>query len=486
MEGLDTIWPLCRGSRAIRAAVSSASRRAVSLSPLRTGRGQSHPGRSARTQRGGAEDGGREGGGANFTWGKTMMAIPVCGIILKASQGDTDTRECLVRCCEVLAQTGGDARGLVPLGASRVLCEAAAAASKPPVEPVLTAAEMAAEMERSTEVHKQLLKELERVRAERDALEEQRRALQDTLEESAKRPPAKIVQQEVKFAESWDAKIAEILAVRTTERVLELMQQPVAAGEDATPSSSLALGVIGNDGVDLSKEPGLAENATVESAQQRLRALLLELHHRTRLEGIRVSEAVKSTEEAVTRQHMVALSQKMSEQEAYVQQLTEAKTNEIRDRTLKELRERDVEFRRALRQQWAKINEESRKLAEHNVKLKSLHYSLSREDDLARAKKELADFYTSEAQEAALQMLQAQEKVKAFDQTVKDDALKAGSAQAVHRLALALAGLVSDMSTHRPLASHVSVLKKLASHDQVVATVAGSIPTDALKEGIGK
>ena len=47
-------------------------------------------------------------------------------------------------------------------------------------------------------------------------------------------------------------------------------------------------------------------------------------------------------------------------------------------------RERDAEFRRQLRQQWAKINEESRKLAQHDVKLKSMHYSLSRDDDLVR------------------------------------------------------------------------------------------------------
>ena len=57
----------------------------------------------------------------------------------------------------------------------------------------------------------------------------------------------------------------------------------------------------------------------VQDAQQRLRALLLELHHRTRLEGVRVREAIKATEEATTRQHLLDLSQKMSEQEAYVQ-----------------------------------------------------------------------------------------------------------------------------------------------------------------------
>jgi hypothetical protein len=266
-----------------------------------------------------------------------MMTVPVCGLILTVQQ-DSDTRAWLVRCCNsVLAPAGGTAPSVFAMGPSRALCEAAAG-KPPPVEPVLTAAEMAAEMERNTEVRNQLLAELERVRAERDALEEQRRALQAAMEESAKRPPARVVQQEVKYSESWDAKIAEILAARTTERVVELLQQPVAAGNDATPSSSVALGVIGNEGLDLSKEPGLSESATVEEAQQRLRAILLELHHRTRLEGVRVREAIKATEVAATREHKLALSQKMSEQEAYVQQLTEARIGEIRERTVAELR----------------------------------------------------------------------------------------------------------------------------------------------------
>ena len=50
-------------------------------------------------------------------------------------------------------------------------------------------------------VHEQLLSELERVRAERDALDEQRKELQAALAESAKRP-ATVVQQEVKYKES--------------------------------------------------------------------------------------------------------------------------------------------------------------------------------------------------------------------------------------------------------------------------------------------
>ena len=76
----------------------------------------------------------------------------------------------------------------------------------------------------------------------------------------------------------------------------------------------------------------------------------------------------------------------MSEQEAYVQQLTEQKASEIREKTIKEIQERDLEFRRGLRRQWAKSNEETLKLAHHNIKLKNLHYSLQRQGDLERSK----------------------------------------------------------------------------------------------------
>lgn len=398
------------------------------------------------------------------------MAAPICGLALQA-QLDPDTRDWLSR------------RLLLP-GVGRAVCEAAAEQHKPAGTPVMTEAEMASEVARDKAVRDQLLSELESVRAERDALDEQRQALQSALEELAKRPPTTVVQQEVKYAESWDAKIAELLAARTTERVLEVMQQPIATGADATPSSSIQLGIVSDEGLDLSKEPAMADSVSVELAQERLRALLLELHHRTRLEGVRLSEAIRATEEAATRQHLLALSQKMSEQEAYVQQLTEQKASEIREKTIKEIQERDLEFRRGLRRQWAKSNEETLKLAHHNIKLKNLHYSLQRQGDLERSKQELADFFTKEAQENALQMLQLEESIKKFDSILVADCQVATQAQLIHRLSLCVQGLGEDLERQRPLSSHMIALRKLAQGDPVVATAVGSIPSAAGKEGV--
>lgn len=402
------------------------------------------------------------------------MAAPLCGLLLK-TQLDPSSRDWLA---SVLAQQSGtrsprsDVAQLLLPGVSRAACEAATpAAENLAGSAAQTASELADEQKQSAAVLTELLRELERVRAERDALDEQRQALQSALAERAKRPAATVVQQEIKYSATWDAKIAELLSARTSERVLELMQQPIAGGDDATPSSSLVLGIISDEGLDLSKEPGMAENATIEQAQARLRALLLELHHRTRLEGVRLREAIKSTEEAATRQHLVELSQKMSQQEAYVQSLTETKANEIREATISELRDRDAKFRAQLRQQWAKINEESLKLGQHNIKLKQLHYSLSREDDLERAKKDLDIFFTTEAQENSLHMLQVKDKIKAFDEIVENDASKAARAQLIHRLGLSVQGLVMDLGTQRPLTSHLIALRKLAHTDAVVATV---------------
>jgi hypothetical protein len=240
----------------------------------------------------------------SFGWGRAaIVAVPLCGVALKENM-DTDTRDWLSR------------RLLLPVMTSAV-CEAA----------MLTPAELAEELARGDAVRDQLLSELERVRAERDALDEQRKTLQSLLAESARLPASTVVQQAVKYSESWDAKIAELLAARTTERVLEVIQQPVASGKDATSSSSMVLGIITDEGVlDVSKEPALAPDVSLNEAQERLRALLLELHHRTRLEGVRVREAIKATEEAATRQHLLALSHKMSEQEAYVQQAINPRT----------------------------------------------------------------------------------------------------------------------------------------------------------------
>jgi hypothetical protein len=281
-------------------------------------------------------------------------------------------------------------------------------------------------------MYNQLLAEIERVRSERDALDEQRQALQAALVEITKRPAPTVVQQEVKFAEAWDVNMAELIAARTTERVLERIQQPVSTGADATPSSSLVLGIINDNGLDLTKEPGLSESASVEQAQQRLRALLLELHHRTRQEGVRMQEAIAATEEAVTRQHLVALSQSMSQQEAYMQRVLETKINEVREQTLKELADRDADFRRQLRQQWIKINQESLKLAEHSAKLKQLHHQISREDDLEQARKELARYFEREASAEAGELEANELKMRVLGRTLEGDASKSAQTQVIH------------------------------------------------------
>ena len=132
----------------------------------------------------------------------------------------------------------------------------------------------------------------------------------------------------------------------------------------------------------------------------------------------------------------------------------------------------------------AKINEETQKLGQHSIKLKQLHYSLTREDDLQRSKKDMADFFEASAQGSALQLHELEQKVKQLDSTVVADAERAARAQLIHRLGLSVQGLVGDLGTHRPLTSHLIALKKLAHADPVVATVVGSIPASAAKEGV--
>ena len=377
--------------------------------------------------------------------------------------------------------------------------------------PVQTAAEVVAEQVHTAKMHAQLCTELQKVRAERDALDEQRHALQTALGQRTVLPASTVVQQEVAYAESWNAKIADLLAARTTERVLAVLQQPHDADESAAPFSSIMLGAVSDEGLDLSREPGLAETASTEQAQSRLRALLTELHERTRLEGARLSEAMRATEEAAVREHLMALKEKIEAQEAYVNRLVEAKVEEIGAKTMDDLLSRDADFRRQLRQQWVKINEESHKLAQHSAQLKllrrlsqTLHcsfvcrelekstelvrmgsdLSLNREDDMTRAKKVQADFFAKKAKGTARQLLQTRDTMRELDEAVADDAVMAAEAQVVHQLAVTVQGLMTDVCAQRPITDHVMSLRKLAALDSVVATVVTSIPSEVVKQGV--
>ena len=377
--------------------------------------------------------------------------------------------------------------------------------------PVQTAAEVVAEQVHTAKMHAQLCTELQKVRAERDALDEQRHALQTALGQRTVLPASTVVQQEVAYAESWNAKIADLLAARTAERVLAVLHQPHNAGESATPFSSIMLGAVSNEGLDFSREPGLAETASTEQAQSRLRALLTELHERTRLEGARLSEAMRATQEAAVRENLMVLTEEIEAQEAYVHRLVEAKVDEIGVKTMDDLLSRDADFRRQLRQQWVKINEESHKLAQHSAQLKLLRrlsqtlrcrfvcreldrptelermgsdMSLNREDDMTRANKVQAEFFAKKAKGTARRLLQTRDAMREMDETVVDDAAMAAEAQVVHQLTVTVQGLMTDVCAQRPLTDHVMALRKLAALDSVAATVVTSIPSEVAKQGV--
>lgn len=73
----------------------------------------------------------------------------------------------------------------------------------------------------------------------------------------------------------------------------------------------------------MKKEKVLSKTATVPEAKERLRQLLIELHSRTRMEGVHLREAIRQTEDAAQVAHLRLLAEHLAAQERELQRLME-------------------------------------------------------------------------------------------------------------------------------------------------------------------
>ncbi|EKX45080.1 hypothetical protein GUITHDRAFT_109126 [Guillardia theta CCMP2712] len=307
------------------------------------------------------------------------------------------------------------------------------------------------ESDKRVEMYNNLLSELERLKKERDVLEEESKKLREALhatKDTATQPT--VVFQHRELDDHWQSKLAQLSAAKTTEKMLEALHQQIASGDEVLQSHSLSSGAINERGVDLSKEKGLSEDSTLEQVQGRIRQVLVELHLRTRLEAQRLREAVKMTEDAVQSEQMQKLSLQLVAQENELQRLMEMKVEEIRRHAEEEISKIDETYDQRIREEWVQVNTQAEQLHDHALKIKEIQLALESERELEKERENLKKYFEQTSQTYVGRIKTLKETVYKFNEDY------------VHQLSLAADALKDAVESGRNCSKEVKFLRKLA------------------------
>ena len=232
-------------------------------------------------------------------------------------------------------------------------------------------AEAQAEMERIRELEERLSKRMAKLEEERFNLKAENEALRQSQDQRPP-PPAQpqIIFQEMRLTDELKERADEVAAQRTAERVVGILRADDGGGENAT--RSYRSGAM----VDPSKEEALKPDTSLEQAQQRVVELLEELDARTRLEGVRLREAVNQARQQAGEGLMVAAAQQLAAQERELQLAMDKQVKGIRDAAVKAIIERDAMYDSRARAEWPILNERAQAFAGNTIRMQQLRVRL--------------------------------------------------------------------------------------------------------------
>eukprot|EP00960_Hanusia_phi_P029791 748176-Hanusia_phi.AAC.3 len=295
-----------------------------------------------------------------------------------------------------------------------------------------------AESEKRLEKLNELLLQLERMKKERDDLEEESKKLREALHASKDAAPQPtVVFQHRELDEHWQSKLAQLSAAKTTEKMLEALHHQVVAGDNVLQSLSLSNGAINERGVDLSKEASFSDDATLEQVQERVKQVLVELHLRTRLEAKRLREAVKFTEDSVQHEQMQKLSHQLVVQENELQRLMEEKVQEIRSSAEEEIAKIDQSYDERIREEWVQVNTQAEQLHDHAIKIKEIQLALESERELEKERENIKKHFDQTAKSCVERIKVLRESIYKMNEDVEGFSNNKKNAQACPRCACA-------------------------------------------------
>jgi len=286
-----------------------------------------------------------------------------------------------------------------------------------------------------------------------------------------------VIFQEVHLADTLEKAMSEEEAKMTAERIVTHL---VARGA-ADVKKALA------DAVPVADEAALEAGTGLGVVQERVTELLRELEARSRLEVLRLREAVRHAEDETRQQSMVTMHQQLADQERELQRLIDIQVSEINRATKDALTNRQAQYADTIRREWDIVNERGEAFASLASRVDSARDAVRMEQLLSRDRQQLAQAFAWKANGRIASVEDLRLRLQAADKLLTEDKRRADQALLFEQLHLAVAAASEalDASEGSPsLAARLAPLQALTAADECVGAALASIPEDVLRRGV--
>ncbi|EKX43417.1 hypothetical protein GUITHDRAFT_110540 [Guillardia theta CCMP2712] len=228
--------------------------------------------------------------------------------------------------------------------------------------------------------------------------------------------------------------------------------------------------------IDVSSEKSLQQGASIAQARARLRDLLFELDSRTKLESMRLREAMKQTEETAKLEGMKAMQEQLIAHEREIQRLMDEQVSAVNGACQDEITRRGQQFEQKMKEEWDAVAIRGDELSSLRSRMREVQKLLKSEYAIDELRNELAARYKIAAN---ARMEEAEDlilRLQVLDKTLEQSKNSSDWSRNMQSIFLAVENAskaLKEGEFHQDLA----VIQALANVDPLVQTAVRSIPT---------
>ena len=324
-----------------------------------------------------------------------------------------------------------------------------------------TRADGAAATEARRQVEEELRKEIGLLEKERQLLEQEIATLLASADGGGgahKEQPQVVFQEVVAAGQEWrdklDVAMAESVAAKVAAALKALPEAPISAA-----AARVGAG-----------EPALASaDVPLEVVQKRIKEVLQEIDARTKLENIRLRDAVQQTREAVKAELAAAAEKELAVHQRTLKQHMDEQIEAVQQAAAASIKKRQGQYADYLRALFDEASQRGQEYAETNARLVAAGEALQRESALEDARKELASAYALQANQRIEEAEDLNLRVGVLGKVLEDGARVVNHSRAVQHLSVAVDAALEQVRRDESFAADMGVIA--SSPDPVAQSV---------------
>jgi len=329
------------------------------------------------------------------------------------------------------------------------------------------AALQAKEAKRRESIEKELQSQLDNLNNAMDAITERNKAIREQLNQAqVQAQKSRVIFQETHLGDVLREQMEQIEAGHTAAKIIEELQKNHA---DVLQAQDLS------NKIDLSSERSLQQGASIAQARARLRDLLYELDSRTKLETMRLREAIKQTEETAKLEGMRAMQEQLIAHEREIQRLMDEQIKTVNGVCQDEIARRGQHFEQIMKEEWDNVSVRGDELSTLRSRMREVQRLLKSEYAIDELRNELAARFKISANARMEEAEDLMLRLQVLDRTLEQSKNSSDWSRNMQNIFLAVES-ASKALKEGDIQEDLAILRSLANVDPLVQVAVKSIP----------